>query len=106
MEIEQFILLIPTVLRNCSAIQDDLNKLGEWAVIFIEPLTFLETVTKNVARHPLKVKKDVEHIIDDYNKKLYFEFGTDIGVLFVFITSKAASETAEEITADVQVITL
>jgi len=48
MEIQQFVEKIPVALHSCTAIQEDIDKLGQWAKIFIEPTTFTSPVVSSV----------------------------------------------------------
>ena len=72
MEIEQFVLKIPPTLKGCVAIQDDINTFLAWGAIILDPLFFIETVSKNLVLHIFQVKKEVQVIINDYNTEQYF----------------------------------
>ena len=86
MEIQQFITKLPASVGKCEAIQDDLHKMGQWAVIFLEPTTFISTVSYNLVWHYSEIHGDIDEAIVDYDTQKYFDFGLKIGEALVIAT--------------------
>ena len=88
MEVQQFIMALPERVSTCENIHDDLVKLGQWAVIFIEPLTFIKVVSKNLVWNYATIHSDIQTAITDFNSKQYFDFGEKIGEVLIVATKQ------------------
>jgi len=64
-------------LANCENMDDDLQKIEDWAKVFTQPSTLIKELSKNWLLHHKKVKKDIAQEKSDWSAKQYFAAGKD-----------------------------
>ena len=75
--IGQVINEFPNALSNCENMDDDINKIENWAKIFTEPLTLAKTASKNWLLHHKVIKEDIAKEEADWGSEKYFQAGID-----------------------------
>jgi hypothetical protein len=90
--------LIPTMLKDCSSIKNDLETLAKMALIFEHPLTLAYTVGKNLLVNGIDIYKKISDAVTSYKSGDYYNFGKDIGEALdeVFFKSSATKSTYDE----------
>ena len=88
MEIQQFVTKLPAAIGTCDSIRGDLHKFNDWAVIFLQPSTFIKTVSFNLVWDYKEIHGDIQEAVADYDKLDYFDFGEKIGEALVAATQK------------------
>ena len=79
----QIISELPTDLKNCQAIQGDINRIVSWANKFSDPAVFIETVTKNVLAHFSAITSDITKATSDFNGAKFYDAGNDVADVLV-----------------------
>jgi len=65
-------------IQPCSNVSDDVAAIEQWAQIFKEPTTLVETLGKHWLIHQKAIKKDIAAEKSDWSAKNYFKAGADI----------------------------
>ena len=83
MEIGNVLVQLPTDLKNCVSISDDLKTLENWADIFLHPEELAKALAENALKHFREISKDIETSMDDWSSAKYFDFGEVVGEMLV-----------------------
>ncbi|CDW82039.1 UNKNOWN [Stylonychia lemnae] len=88
MQVQQLIMALPSRVQTCESIHEDLTKLGQWAEIFLEPATFIKTVSENLIFNYSTIGKDVDVAMTDYKTNDFFDFGEKLGEILIVATKQ------------------
>jgi len=77
---EKFLFHFQMDVQPCKgkALTDDVAAIEQWAAIFKEPTTLVETLGKHWLIHQKAIKKDIASEKADWSAKKYFKAGNDI----------------------------
>jgi len=75
-------------LTECKDIQDDISKIEKWGSQFLNPVTLVEVITKNVLANWKAIAADSTAIETDFNAGEYEKVGEDLGDLVVLSLGK------------------
>lgn len=98
-EFGQIVKELPEDLDECKAIDDDLEKIENWAKIFTNPVALVSTLTKNLLANWKDVQADITKATADYNNSDYYNAGEDVADTIVLAVGPISR--AEEIDADI-----
>ena len=74
-ELEKFVYHFQLDAMPCTAMQDDLAEIAQWATIFTNPTELVSTATKHYLLHRRAVKTDIAAIKADWAADSYFATG-------------------------------
>ncbi|CDW82544.1 UNKNOWN [Stylonychia lemnae] len=86
--VAQIINQLPQDLNQCTSIDGDLSKLGDWAKIFLQPTVLLERVSYNLLVHFSEINGDIQTALTDYKSQQFFNFGEVMGEALVLATQE------------------
>ena len=72
---------VPSALKTCESMGDDLAAIKQWADIFRDPKELVQVVTKHYLFHKGQIKTDVAALEADWTQGLYFRAGVDLADL-------------------------
>ncbi len=75
-------------MTECKDIQDDLAKIEKWGSQFLNPVTLVEVITKNVLTNWSAIIADSTAIETDFNAGEFEKAGEDLGDLVVLSLGK------------------
>ena len=75
---EKFLFHFQEDVAPCKNVSDDVAAIEQWAAIFKEPTTLVETLAKHWLIHQKAIKKDIASEKADWSTKNYFKAGADI----------------------------
>lgn len=75
---EKFLFHFQLDTQPCHNVSDDIAAIEQWATIFKEPTTLVETLGKHWLLHQRAIKKDIQAEKADWASKNYFKAGADI----------------------------
>ena len=75
---EKFLFHFQEDVAPCKNVSDDVAAIQQWAEIFKEPTTLVETLGKHWLIHQRQIKKDIAAEKADWSAKNYFKAGADI----------------------------
>ena len=78
---------LPTDLKDCENIQDDMNKISNWGQKFITP-TGLAKLVENVMANWSTIQKDIGDINADISNSKYYEAGQVTADTIIIATGK------------------
>ena len=90
---------LPEDLSECEAIGDDVAKIEAWAKVFANPVTLVETLTKNLLANWKEVSAEISKTTSDYDAAKYFDAGEDVADVVVLAVGPISA--AEDIDADI-----
>lgn len=93
---EQFLFHFQMDVAPCKNVSDDVAAIEQWAEIFKEPTTLVETLGKHWLIHQKAIKKDIASEKADWAAKNYFKAGSDIADA-VTLAVGPVEKTAEDI---------
>lgn len=73
----KFAQALDDALSECTGMDDDFHRIGEWAAIFGEPLKLAETVGERWLIHKRGIKKSWSQEQQDWADGKYFDAGED-----------------------------
>merc|ERR1712032_1737141 len=76
--LEEFLFHFQEDVAPCKNVSDDVAAIQQWAQIFKEPTTLVETLGKHWLLHQRQIKKDIAAEKADWSAKNYFKAGADI----------------------------
>jgi len=77
-DFEKFLFHFQMDVAPCKNVGDDVKAIEEWAEIFKEPTTLVETLGKHWLIHQKAIKKDIAAEKADWASQNYFKAGSDI----------------------------
>ena len=95
-ELGQILKELPVDLKDCEAISEDVAKIEAWGQIFLNPVTLMVTLTKNLLANWSAVYTDIEQTNSDYNAAKYYNTGEDIADILVLSVGKISASQAVE----------
>ena len=75
-------------MTECKDIQDDISKIEKWGSQFLNPVTLVEVITRNVLANWKAIAADSTAIETDFNAGEYEKVGEDLGDLVVLSLGK------------------
>jgi len=72
---------IPTALKTCEGMTDDLNAIEQWASIFKDPASLAKKLALHYARHKSQIQADISTLESDWDTQKYFDAGKDLADL-------------------------
>ena len=83
MELVKAVEALPTEVKTCEAIQDDIARIENWAKVFENPTALIALVTKNLVLHYGDITKDITVIEADLANAQYEPAGEAMADLAV-----------------------
>ena len=84
----QVVKELPNDLADCKNMQGDVEKLKNWAQIFVHPKTLLPTLVENLMANWQTAFADVQKIQSDFSAASYYNSGEDVADLLVLAVGK------------------
>lgn len=77
---------VPHTIQECESCTGIINDFKNIAIIFSNPLIFLEKVGFNIFWHFRDITNDISKAKDDWNSENFFEFGEFVGKVIAMAT--------------------
>lgn len=78
-EIGSAVKLMPSMLKDCTSVQNDIQILAKMAEIFSHPLSLIWQVGKSLIVNGSDIFDKISQAITAYKNGQYFDFGKNIG---------------------------
>lgn len=72
---------LPTELKTCKAIGQDITAIEQWAQIFTNRTKLIARITRNMALHHKEITDDISTFETDFKAAEYFKAGEDVADL-------------------------
>ena len=95
-EIGQILKDLPVDLQDCQNIQEDVQKIENWAQIFEHPTQLVTVLTKNLLKNWKEVGSDIGEVTADYKAAKYYEAGEEIGDILTLSLGKISNPMHDE----------
>lgn len=95
-DLGRFALQIPADLAGCENMQDDLDKLNQWASIFNNPQEVAELVAINALKNFRGISNDVVNVVHDWHSDEYLDLGTALANTLLDATAAPSSVVIKE----------
>jgi len=89
---------IPTELKTCKGIGQDISAIESWAKIFTNRTKLIAKITRNMALHHKEITADIATFETDFKAAEYFKAGEDVAdLLAVAVGTVEVTEEVEEV---------
>ncbi|CDW72936.1 UNKNOWN [Stylonychia lemnae] len=77
--IGKLVLSLPSQLKDCEKIKDDLEQFKKWAEVFTKPQELYVQLMKNIPAHFTEIWDDIQDANTQYQNGDYYKYGKDLG---------------------------
>ena len=93
---------LPSDLSGCSGgtIKDDMSEIHKWALQFINPVTLMAALTKNLMANFGEIMTTMGEFQDDYTKGNFYNAGKDISTVMSDALGKPSSTASADFASD------